>query len=256
MDRFFLRRALLLCCFLFLFGLAQAQIVNIERQRIATDTTGWFGSAAITFSGQKNTKSIIALASNTLLEYKSKSSRDLWLLITEFSLISADGDRFANNGFGHLRFNTKVNDALRWEFFVQAQYNSLTKINRRYLLGSGPRIKLTQYEHAKFYFGIAYMYEIEDIQDPDRILYDHRMSSYFSFSLLPEESVSFVSTIYAQPLFTDFGDYRISNETTLILAITKKLNLSASFRYAFDEVPPNGVPKSIYSFSNGLELEF
>jgi hypothetical protein len=256
MNRSTFRRVQILCGILLLCGISRAQIVNIERQRIASDTVGWFGSAAVAFSGQKNTKSIIALSSNTLLEYKSKSTKDLWLLITEFSLISADGDRFANNGFGHLRYNTKFNDAIRWEFFAQVQYNSLTKIDRRYLAGSGPRIKLTQFEHAKFYFGIAYMYEIEKLLDPAITLYDHRMSSYFSFSLLPEEDVSFVSTTYAQPLFTDFSDYRISNETTLILAITRKLNLTSSFRYAYDAVPPIGVPNSTYAFSNGLELEF
>jgi hypothetical protein len=54
----------------------------------------------------------------------------------------------------------------------------------------------------------------------------------------------------------DFSDYRITNETALILGITKKLNLNASFRYSYDAVPPAGVPNSIYSFINTLEVQF
>lgn len=233
-----------------------AQIVNIERQRIASDSAGWFGQASISFSGAKNTKSILALSTGTLIEYKSKNSKDLWLLITDLGLISADKEKFANSGFGHLRYNKKLGEAVRWEVFGQVQYNSLTKIGKRILGGTGPRFKLTQYEHAKFYFGIAYMYEYEESLEPLVFLRQHRMTSYFSFSLLPEESVSFTSTIYVQPLLRDASDYRISNETSLVLGITEKLSLNASFRYAYDAVPPVGVPKSVYSFANTLEVQF
>ncbi len=233
-----------------------AQIVNIERQRISTDTTGWFGHAAGNFAGSKSTKSIIAISSTTLLEYKSRSTKDLWLFITELSLIKSASVKFSNSGFGHLRYNRKLGNAVRWEIFTQIQYNSLTKINKRILFGTGPRFKLTQYEQAKFYLGIAYMYEYEELLDPLVYHKDHRASSYFSFSLTPAETVSLISTIYVQPLLRDARDYRISNESTLVLGITKKLNLNATFKYAFDSRPPEGVPFNTYSFSNGIELEF
>jgi putative salt-induced outer membrane protein YdiY len=233
-----------------------AQIVNIERQRISTDSSGWFGQARINFSGSKNTRSTLALSTGTLLEYKSKSTKDLWLLITDLSLIKGDQQKFSNAGFGHLRYNRKMGSAVRWEAFTQIQYNSLTHIDKRFLVGTGPRFKLTQFDDARFYLGIAYMYEHEELIDPVVVLKDHRLSSYFSFSLLPEEGVSFVSTIYVQPLLKDAQDYRLSSETALILEITKKLNLSATFRYAYDSRPPLDVPTNIYSFFNTLEVEF
>src|SRR5687768_11881878 len=144
----------------------EAQIVNIERQRISSDTTGWFGHAIASFAGSRSTKSILAVASGTLLEYKSKSTKDLWLLITELSLIKSESEKFSNSGFGHLRYNRKLGSAIRWEAFTQIQYNSLTKIDKRILFGTGPRFKLTQYETAKFYFGVAYMYEYEELLEP------------------------------------------------------------------------------------------
>ena len=72
----------------------------------------------------------------------------------------------------------------------------------------------------------------------------------------PEETVTFSSTTYAQPLLKDWGDYRISNETSLSLNISKKLTFNATFKYAFDSQPPFEVPHNTYAFSNGLELEF
>jgi putative salt-induced outer membrane protein YdiY len=233
-----------------------AQIVNIEKQRIPADSTGWFGSANLSFAGSKTTKSIVSLFAGGQVECKSKSNKDLWLFISEFSLISGDNEKFSNTGFGHIRYNRKLNDAIRWEFFTQIQYNGLTKIDTRALGGTGLRFKLTPYEQAKFYFGLAYMYEYEKLLDPVAYHRDHRISSYFTFTLLPEETVSFTSTTYVQPLITDFSDYRITNETNLSLGITKKLQLNVTFKYNYDVAPPEGVPTNTYYFINGLELSF
>lgn len=235
---------------------ATGQIVNIERQRIVSDSAGWFGQAGFSFSGARNTKSIIALALNSLVEYKSKNAKDLWLLIADISFIQGEGEQFSNAGFGHLRYNRKLSDAVRWEVFSQLQYNSLVKINRRILGGTGPRFKLTPYEKAKFYFGVAYMFEYEQVIDPEVIERNHRLSSYLSFSLNPEEQVSFTSTFYAQPLLRDFRDYRLATESALTLGITEKLDLGIAFRYLFDKAPPAGVPNSIYAFANTLEIKF
>ncbi len=248
----YLGMAILLC----LTSIVHSQIVNIEKRRISDDSTGWFGTANLHFAGAKTTKTIIALSTGTLLEYKSKSAKDLWLFITDFALISGDKEKFTDSGFGHIRYNHKFNKAIRWEIFTQLQYNSLTKINKRSLIGTGPRFKLTQYEDARFYFGVAYMYEYEEVSDASMIHRDSRLSSYLTFTLTPEETVSFTSTTYVQPLIKKWGDFRISNETNLDLGISKKLTFNASFKYAYDAFPPEGVPNNTYAFSNGLELEF
>ncbi|MFZ1676818.1 MAG: DUF481 domain-containing protein [Saprospiraceae bacterium] len=251
-----LKRILTLVLFLMVSTTVFAQIVNIEKKRIADDSTGWFGTANINFSGARSTKSYIALSTNTLLEYKSKSTKDLWLFITDLSIISAEQQKFSNSGFGHIRYNHKLGKSIRWELFTQLQYNALTKIQRRAIAGTGPRFKLTQYDDARFYLGVAYMFEYEEDAEVFLVHRDSRLSSYFTFTLSPEETVSFVSTTYAQPLLADWKDYRISNETTLSLDISKKLTFNATLKYAFDSRPPDGVPHNIYSFSNGLEISF
>lgn len=244
-----------LCMVLLPFRL-DGQIVNIERKRISADSTGFLGEGYLNFAGAKTTKSVLALGTGILLEYKSKNSNDLWLLISDFNLVSGDKEKFTNNGFAHLRYNRKLGKTIRWEVFSQLQYNSLTKIDKRGLAGTGLRFKMTQYEKAKFYLGVAVMYEYEELLDPRVIYHDQRMSSYLSFTLLPEETVTLSSTTYVQPLLRDFRDYRIYSENTLDLEITKKLIFTATVRYSFDTRPPEGVPTSTYSFANGLKIQF
>ena len=234
---------------------SHGQIVNIERERIASaDSVGWFGDAGLNFSTSRTTVSHLSLGINTQVQRKGRKS--LLLLLTDFNLLNAGDQEFVNNAFAHLRFNTKVSNVIRWEWFTQIQYNNLTKIDQRWLAGSGPRLKLTPYETAKFYWGVAYMYEYEELIDPALIHRDHRLSSYLSFTLAPVENVTFISTTYVQPLLRDFKDYRLHNENVLILAITGNLSLDIRFQVSYDAAPPEGVPEVIYKSVNGLTYEF
>ena len=243
--------ALLLC----LWVPSRAQIVNVERERIASaDSVGWFGDAGLNFSTARTTVSYLQLGFNSQIQYKSRQS--LLLLLSDFGLLQAGGADFIDNGFAHLRFNTKLSKVIRWEVFTQIQYNNLTKVNMRYLIGTGPRFKLTPYESAKFYWGVAYMFEYEDLIDPMVVHQDHRLSSYFSFTLAPVENVSFISTTYVQPLLKDFSDYRLHNENVLSLAITGNLSFDVRFQVSYDVEPPTGVPNLIYKSVNGLTYQF
>lgn len=244
--------AVLLCC----IGVpSQGQIVNVERQRISSaDTAGWFGDAGINFTTSRSTVSYLSLGISTQIQHKSKQS--LLLFLTDFNLVNAGGEEFVNNSFAHLRFNTKLSDIVRWEVFTQVQNNSLTKVNLRYIAGTGPRLKLTPYEEAKFYWGVAYMFEFEEVVDPKETHRDHRLSSYLSFTLAPVENVSFVSTTYVQPLIRNFRDYRLLNENVLSLAITGNLSFEVKFQVSYDVNPPIGVPDVTYKSVNGLTYEF
>ncbi len=234
---------------------ASAQIVNVERNRIASsDSTGWFGNAGINFTTTKTTKSYLSFGINTGIQLKTRNS--IFLLLTDFGVVNAGGQQYVNNGFAHLRFNSRVSKVIRWEVFTQVQYNSLTKVHVRELAGTGPRIKLTPYENAKFYWGVAYMFEYEEVTDPAEIHRDNRLSSYFSFTLKPQDNVTFISTTYVQPLIRNFSDYRLLNEDVLSLAITGNLSFNVSFQVSYDAAPPEGVPTVTYKSVNGLTYEF
>jgi len=230
-----------------------AQIVNIEGKRIATDTTGFAGKVGVALNASKYAQSYVAANLHSHLQYKT--TKDFYLFIADYEVVNAGGESFNNSAFAHLRYNRKLSKVIRWEIFSQAQYNSVTKIQLRLLNGLGLRFKMSEYERAKFYWGISAMYEHEDVQDISPVD-DIRLNSYLTFTLQPEETVKFINTTYAQPLAKTFSDYRISNTSKLIFDITKKLKFITDFSFLYDSKPPIDIPQVNYQIRNGLTYKF
>jgi len=100
------------------------------------------------------------------------------------------------------------------------------------------------------------MFENEEVIDPSELNNHHRMSTYFSFELKPQPSVSFLSTTYVQPRIDQWSDYRILNENKFNLSITENLQFSIRFQLTYDSRPPLEVPSLTYNLSNGLKYNF
>jgi len=230
-----------------------SQIVNIEGKRIATDTVGFAGSLGVNLTASKFTQSFVASNLHGHLQYKTR--KDLFLFIADYEVVNAGGEDFNNSGFLHLRYNRKLGKVIRAEVFTQAQYNSVTKLEVRLLNGAGLRFKLSQYERAKFYWGMAAMYEYEQVQD-EGTMNDIRLSTYLTFTMKPEKTVLFSNTTYAQPRVNTFSDYRIANNSRLVFDITSKLKFVTNFSFLYDAKPPIDVPQVNYQIKNGLTYKF
>ncbi len=243
---------LVLCVFCF-FG-ANSQIINIEQKRIKADSSGLYGNVNLNLSIQETTKNLVSISNGGHLTYYTPKSQVL--LFGLFSLVKSEGQNFSNYGHGHLRYNYKVSEYIEWENFTQAQYNSLTKIDLRWLNGTGARFQLTDYDNALFFWGLLYMFEHESIDGQIDSNNDHRLSSYFSFAMEPQADVTFTSTTYVQPRIDDWGDYRILNENDLSLSITDRLSFSIRFLLSYDTDVPEQVPNLTYNLLNGLRYYF
>ena len=200
-----------------------AQVANIEGKRIEDDTSTWSGSAGIDFAVTKNTQLIQNLGGKAHVQLHVGRSR--FLLLGEISYLRTEGSNLTNSAFGHLRYNYKINRFLTWEAFTQTQYNQITKIQQRTLLGTGPRFRLAKTEKLMLYLGTLYMYEYEEVTE-EPIHRDHRMSSYLALSWYPKDKIELGSTTYYQPLLSGFSDYRISSDNYLELGLTKVALLS------------------------------
>lgn len=231
-----------------------AQIINMESKRISTDTIGFSGKMGVSLSASRYTKSFVSADVNGHIQWKT--DRNLYLLVGNYQIVNAGGESFNNSGFAHFRYNRKFSDVIRGEFFTQIQYNSVTKIERRVLNGIGLRLKLSPYETAKVYWGIAIMNEYEELSDPKIINKDFRLSSYLSFTLTPVETITFRNTTYVQPRLGDFKDYRLANNTVLSFGITEQLKFTTTFSFLYDSRPPESIPTINYQVKNGLSYTF
>lgn len=84
-------RFIFLICFLIPF-FSSAQIVNIESQRLQSDTTGWLGGFGSNSLFQKNAVEILNINLTAHAEYKTKKS--LYLFLANYNLLKGSGKHF------------------------------------------------------------------------------------------------------------------------------------------------------------------
>ncbi len=232
-----------------------AQILNAESLRKVTDTSGYSGSAGVDFALRRNTKDFLTFSSNLHIQYKMK--KHLVLLKNDISFQKLEGEKLQNGGISHLRYNYRFHSRIAWEVFAQGQYNKISLVDFRGLIGTGPRFKLTTSEKYKFYLGTLVMYEHEELADGiTPIQRDFRASGYLSFSLYPIETITLVSTTYYQPRFSKISDYRISSQSSFLIDLFKNFAFTIDYTFTYDAFPAIGIPNSQYDFSTGITYSF
>ena len=246
---------IILVAFFFNWSSAQ-QVINVESLRKITDSSKWSGSISLNLSLVKNTTSIFGISNDFNLQYNNKKS--LYLLVSDFNLQRLSGNAFINNGSQHFRYNLKISETIKLEAFLQGQYDEVSEITFRGLVGAGPRFKLSKSDNYRFYLGTLCMYEYEESKTTSQNIYlrDFRGSMYFSFSMYPTPNIAIVGTTYYQPLLDTLKDYRISSETSISFKIIKNLSFLTTFVYMYDAFPVINIPKTQYQLTNGIVYTF
>lgn len=243
---------------LFFFSLITtfSQIVNIEKERYQTDTTGWKGSLDVGFAMGKQSKTYFIFSTSAHVQYKTK--KHLFLLLGSADLLKTKAEDLVNAGFLHFRYNYKLQKSwVRWEAFTQVQFNKANGLRLRFLIGTGPRFKLVQKEKFKTYLGALYMFEHEVNNAKTEKLNQVRFSGYLSFSFKPVKQFEFVSTTYYQPNVAQIKDYRISTDNAVSIKFYKNLSYGINFRMNYDSRPPLGAVTDLtYLFSNSFKVDF
>lgn len=243
---------------LFLSLGTQAQVVNIEQERM--DTTGINGMAQVSFQYIKNKSEVFNVGGDVHFQYKTKKST--LLSITSYTLSKTAAAEYANAGVQHFRYNYKIGKRISSEIFTQGQFNKMLNVNFRWLIGAGPRIRIiktdplkSKFGDIRMYTGLLYMYEYEELTN-DVYHRDHRLSSYVSLYCKLGKNLSVSNTTYYQPKFVDWNDYRVSSQTDVKVYFAKRFGFKLSYLYFIDTHPAEGVPKETHNFINSLIYDF
>ncbi len=232
-------------------------MVNIETLRKASGSAKWTGSVSLGVSLIKNKNDIFRIANKAHVQYYDQIN--LWLFVNDLNFQKIGGNSLVNRETQHLRYNRKISERVKWEAFTQAQYDAISEIDFRGLIGTGPRFKLTKSDDYRFYLGTLIMYEYEKASSviSNRTQNDLRGSVYLSFSLYPTETISIISTSYYQPKLDEFSDYRFSSNTSLLFEIFKNLAFKTNFNFFYDAIPvSSNIPKTQFELTNGLIYSF
>lgn len=249
-----MRPALLLIAILTTL-LSDAQIVNIENQRLRKLKEGWSGNVDLSFSLTSNTRTIYQVGNRNKVYWK----RDQHLVtgITDFNFVGVDNQNFVNNGFQHIRYayNSCRFPKIYVEGFEQMQYNQIQLIQFRALLGGGARAIILDLDSASINLGAFLMGEYEE--ELNGAINRHlRYSTFLSFDFQFNKTTGINSITYFQPDFIDTDDFRISSETSLRFSITQRLKFRLVYNIQYDTRPPEGAPKTMYFISNVFGFEF
>lgn len=235
---------------------ADAQLINIENQRIQSDSIRRVAMMDLLYSYQSNNEVELSQINYSLTnQYKSKNLKNYFLILGNIDYSFANGEELSNSGMAHFRYNRKLNLKLRLEAFTQYQYNKILGIEMRNLIGVGLRYKINSSKKSVFYLGSLIMQEFEKTNEDNKVMGYKRLSNYVSFSYKNDvKSVEISSVIYYQPNINLWADYRLNSQTSIAFNITSKLQFVNSINTGFDTYAPINVSKKNINISNGFKL--
>jgi len=258
-----------LCVIISLFAgqsISGQTVINTEALRLEADTQTVRGTLSVNLGMSRNKAGrFFRPGFNGRLEIQSNANRFMILggyALTRFTNADEPGEPvtiFNDRGFGHLRFNRTISDRVTWEAFGQYQFDLVQEIERRILLGTGPRFRISETATGFLFGGLQYMFEYEETSaEEEAIIYNkhHRLSTYLSGGTTFNEHVSGNLTVYFQPRPDRWSDYRISAAGSLTAKLSGGFGFSLNANYVYDARPPITVPTVMYDFGAGLTFNW
>jgi len=270
-----------LVIFMLVPSLSFAQ-VNVEALRSNGTENGVSGSAGASAAYTGGNIQFADFGATAHLEWKREKNLLFFVLNYRFAAKRTQADllaepgiglwdeeaHFSNNRLAHLRYNRSLTDHVWWEVYSQYEYNEFLLLDRRLLVGTGPRARVFDVEAAGLWVGVSAMIEEERLneagvspsEEVSRI--NGRASTYASLTARLAENASWTSTVYGQPRMDAVDDYRVMVETGVSLGIGKTLAVTIDGRYRKDSQPPETpsasapILSSDFSIKNGLKVSF
>lgn len=175
---------------------------------------------------------------------------------------NAEGATTVSRAFAHVRYNYTLLSELAMEGYAQLQSDRFRRLALREVIGIGPRWEILHKNHIEIFAATSYMLENEVLtaseEPPDRRHEDfyHRSSSYAGINYVIDDKSQLTSVTYFQPRFDRPKDYRLLNESALILGVTKLLAVKVSITLRYDSEPPVAVKPLDLEVKNSLQVRF
>lgn len=247
-------KALLILCVLGAVSVLEAQ-VNIELYRGRPGIAGKFNVEAGGATG--NSEFFDGGAGATVTYATTKYS----LLFVGRGLLGfAGGERFSNEGLGHLRYTWIEPRRYHLEIFAQSDYAPTRRLDSRVLVGSGVRSVIRDEEAFAFSIGNSLMFESERIDvAPSAGHSDHtsvlRSSNYINLrGSHGNATARFIA--YYQFDISAPSDARILGDFELSTTIIGPFEQTTSLRYRLDTEPPDDVENEDLHIGASLGLNF
>lgn len=266
-----MNKLFVLCYLLISSGLLftiDAQILNIEKSRLESDSVNYF-AGNVNMSGSLYNRSaaegspvnLLGLNLGSNMYYKGE--RHQYIFITQIDYLRINDSPFLNTGYFHLRAHLWTENRWSMEVYSQYQYDNFRQLNPRILFGATPRYSFINNDQVSFYGGSGLFYEAETWVHPftDDIVQLNllKSSSYLSFRGSFGENFNLNLVNYYQVGYdrniSEFR-HRVNVLFNVLTNITKRLSFTFSFNIQYEDKPVVPVTPLIYDFRNGLTYRF
>jgi len=235
----------------------------------------WSGAVESSFALSRGNINIIDIGGSGQVQYQTlydapadeKKSPDYlpyikqrYYLTANARFASNDGKTFISQDFAHLRWTSMWHPRVGSDAFVQHQFNKFLRLTTRLVGGTGPRFELLHLRELTVTFASAYMLEFEEINvemgaaDRESTL-NHRWSNHVTVrTSVFDDQLLVQNTLFYQPLFTNFADYRILNELEFVATISERFGCGLTVSILHDSRPPSDVLKTDARLLNTLRI--
>lgn len=251
-------RILLILFFIFMLINSFAQ-VNTEKYRTPDTLKGFAGYFEFSGTIKTGNSEKTEAGFDGKIDWKLSSATTFLIFESDYEWIN--GNRTSNEGLIHLRHVRQLTTLLDIEFFGQVNYDKKVLVDNRELIGTGIRYKFLNFSNGDLTLGTAYMFEHENFNLPGNAVHlsevnDHRWSNYVSYYLAINPYVNFGGVVYYQPMFKNFGDYKLLAENSLTVKLTELISLSINFKLRHDSEPPDGIKQTDTKTDIGIAFKF
>lgn len=171
------------------------------------------------------------------------------------------GVPFLDQAFAHARWTAMWHERVGTDVFAQVQHNEFQRLQLRFVTGGGLRVEIVHEPVFMMWGGSGYMFEHDRISVPTGApdaaeTFDHRWTSYLTMRLAVLESqLLFQNTVYYQPRFDDFADFRFLEELEVMSRVGAQFLFGATLTVLYDSQPPTGVVPADLRLMSMLRLD-
>ncbi len=252
-----MNRFLVIVFFSFQSLVLSAQILNIEKNRLSSDSTHKLvGNVGLNFVYKKQQTQVLnfKFTSNHAINSKLHS----YMLVSKVNLIKVTNKDVISDGYVHSRINFYHKRLLSTEGFAQAQYDQTRGMIHRYLAGANLRVALHTSDKTLLSFASGVMYEDEywKFELEEGKTHFIKSTSYLSMHTSISKSIELIAMGYYQSRFKTFFAPRIIGDVNLRLSINKLIAFNTQLMVLYDAKPIVNIDKTVFTFTNSLLIKF
>lgn len=253
----YLRNIMPALAFLLLYTAVDAQILNIEKARLSSDTSSnLIGNFSASFSLQRRNTQVISGQTNLNMNYSS--DKHTYICIGNLHLINTEDANLVSDGYLHFRADFMKKRDLSYEGFVQSQYDLIRGMDYRHLVGSNLRLEIHNSDKSELTTGLGLMREWEAWTYEENTVTTElwKVNYYLALQMQLHANMSLNLGGYYQAVPSALGEPRIIGDANINFKVTKKFAITSKYSLIYDAAPVIPINKLVYTWLSGVAYRF